>query len=50
MSDEEQCPICASEVSTLIGTLGMLTMVRCRQCGCDYSVDIDAIEEEKNDE
>ena len=49
MSDEERCPMCKSKVSTMLGMLGMLMMVRCRDCGCDYSVDIDTTEEEKND-
>ena len=51
MSDEEQCPMCASKVSAMLGMLGMLMMVRCRDCGCDYSVDIAATEEEvENDD
>ena len=46
----ESCPMCKSKVSTMLGMLGMLMMVRCRDCGCDYSVDIDATEEEDNND
>ena len=37
---DEQCPMCRNTIHTLLGKLGSLTMVRCRACGCDYSIDV----------
>lgn len=32
------CPLCESSTLVLIGTLGRLTWLRCRDCGIDLSI------------
>lgn len=35
--DHAQCPMCRSENSIALGTLGQRVYLRCRACGWDYS-------------
>jgi len=32
------CPVCSSPYAIILGTLGLLKWLRCRDCGIDYSV------------
>ncbi len=34
-----ECPLCGNWDATLLGVLNLLTWVRCRACGADYTVD-----------
>jgi len=39
------CPTCGGQGESL-GTLGFLHWLRCRACGMDYSVKVEALDEE----
>lgn len=44
------CPACNADLPMLLGVLGNLAHLRCCNCGIDYSVPSDMIEEEDSDE
>ena len=50
MIENEACPMCGHKEATLLGKLGILTMVRCRACHWDYGMDVDTNYEEEDDD
>lgn len=44
------CPACESPNATVLGHLGNRVHVRCRDCGIDYSADVDDEGEPLDDE
>jgi len=41
------CPACGSLYATLLGILGKLAHLRCRDCGMDYNCDASEIEDDE---
>lgn len=37
-----ECPACGSNYASLLGSMGNLTHLRCRDCGATYSTDVEA--------
>ena len=48
--NECECPGCGSPEATILGQLGSLEHYRCRQCGMDYSAEVDSDANDDDDD